>query len=262
MEMEHRISIPASVLVILALAALACSLPFVGASTLEPQGQAEVDSPAESQGSTDSQGGTPDVSGLLPTATPTTDPSAFQQSFHITGDITAALDGEMKSWHTGWMEMSGEESSFSDWYRAQLDTVPDLYSFTLFGIPAQNVDGSGGPPSGATLTLSFNLEGPEPGQSTDFTFDESEGVGFASVEFRLPAGDQYERFTMTDGLLTVMATEATPGEPAALSGTFNGTLTSAGILGESDDQLDPSRTIQVSDGQFSVEELRYDPSFD
>lgn len=260
--MERRISIPASVLVILAVAALACSLPFVGADTVEPQAQAEVDAPAESPGSEDSQQATRDVSALLPTATPTTDPSAFQQSFHITGDLTASLDGEMKSWRTGWMEMSGAENSFSDWYRAPLDIVSDLYSFELFGIPAQNVDGSGGPPSGATLTLSFNLEAPEAGQSTDFAFEESEGVGFANVEYRLPSGDQYERFTMTDGQLTVMVTEATPGEPASLSGTFSGTLTSTGIMGESDDQLDPSRTIQVSDGQFSVEELRYDPSFD
>ncbi|MGA9532957.1 MAG: hypothetical protein WBR18_09600, partial [Anaerolineales bacterium] len=78
-----------------------------------------------------------------PTATPTSDPSAFQQSFHITGDVTAALDGEPKAWQTGWMEMSGEQSSLSDWYRAPLAIVPNLYSFEMFGNPAENVDGSG-----------------------------------------------------------------------------------------------------------------------
>ncbi|MGA9532928.1 MAG: hypothetical protein WBR18_09450 [Anaerolineales bacterium] len=260
--MKKRMSIPSTMVLALALTLLACGLPFGGADGVDPEPPVRVDDSPESPDSADAQQATRDLSLLLPTATSTSDPSAFQQSFHITGDITAALDGERRAWHTGWMEMAGEDNSFSDWYRAPLGIVQDLYSFELFGIPAENVDGSGGAPSGATLSMSFNIDGPQAGQPTEFTFENSEGVGFANVEYRLPSGDMYERFTMTEGQLAVTVVSATPGEPASLSGTFEGTMTSAGILGESDDQLDPSRVIQVSDGEFSVESLRYDPSFD
>jgi hypothetical protein len=110
--------------------------------------------------------------------------------------------------------------------------------------------------------MSFNVDRRQVGQTTEFTFANPEGVGQASVECRLPPGDRFERFTMTEGQLAVTVVSARPGEPAALAGTFAGTMTSTGIHGESDDQPDPSAVVQVSVGQCNIKTLRQDPSFD
>lgn len=206
------------------------------------------------------------VDPLLSTATPTVSAEDLEQAFDMKGSVTANLDGEPRIWRTGSIEVEGEQVDLSSWYRAPLQTIPDLYNFDIYAVPeetfTEGADAEVAQASGAALTISFSQNAPQAGQTVEFALPASEGLTSAAVGYIGVEGEQYNRFEMSEGRLEVTLVSVTPGEPAVLEGTFEGTLIFAGQLGDLEAQTDPSRSFQISEGKFSVETLRYDPIFD
>lgn len=243
------------------LATLACSLPVLsdGASDMEP-----TNAPATEPASPGPAVGT-EVNPFLPTATPTVDVEALQAAFHVTGTITAELDGELMEWQTGSVDAEGEPHELSNWYRAPLQTIDDLYEFEIYAIdPSSMADAaSTGAAAGTeTLTFSFSIQSPTNGQEVTFPLPAGDELTGAAIGYLVPDGEQFSRYQMTSGELKLSLPSVEPGQPAELSGTFSGTLTYAGLLGAQDAELDPERTINVAAGELSLESLPYDPIFD
>lgn len=243
-------------------ALLGCSLPFAEAPSAEPgstPAAAVSETPAESDAATE-------VNPFLPTATPTVDVAAMQEAFHVTGTISANFNGEPMEWQTGSIDAEGETLQLSDWYRAPLQTIADLYEFELYAIDPQSlVDAATAGTAtsdSATLTLSFSVQSPSAGQTLTFPLPAGDGLTGADIGYLVPEGDQFGRYLMTSGELTLNLLQVEPGQPASLQGTFAGTMTYAGLLGDPDGELDPERVIEVSQGQVDLESVPYDPIFD
>jgi hypothetical protein len=244
----------------LASLTLACSLFGSGAEPETPEMDVQ---PSPTRAATATTGST--YSGGDPfqsTATPTVSPEELQQAFSASGTITAMLDGEPRVWHTGSMETDGGPIDLSSWYHTPLQTFPDLYGFEIYAVPEETFTEGGGAEvaqaSGAALTIDFSVDAPLAGQTLDFPLPSPEGLTSAEIGYIGVDGEQYVQFEMAQGSLQVTLVEAAPNEAAKLEGTFQGTLTYAGALGDPQAQSDPSRSIEISEGEFSIQALPYD----
>lgn len=248
---------PKLLFIFLVLVSLACSLPFIGdkaASNRAAIGSAPSTQPAI----------TPTVNATsLPPATSDSEGSASAE-LQVMGTISVSLDGEIREFETGSVMMEGEAQTLSSWNRAPLSTIPDLYQFEVWAVPAGALSAEGADLealNSTALSFSFSQQSPQAGQQLRFTFPapdalETAGFGYVTVE-----GESYVEYVMTEGSLDINLEKVQPGEAAVFNGSFQGTLSFAGEMGDSEAEVDPERSIRV-EGTFNFDALKYDPVFD
>ncbi len=193
--------------------------------------------------------------------TDTPDPEALAESVEVTGTITAIVDGQEMIWQTGLITSREGERSLSSWSPFPLGVQEDLFMVRIISMPATQsfaVD-EDAPVLGTRLEIEFIFSNPEAGRELDYTLTAEEPMTLESADILLfrEEGEGMAAYEMMDGGLEVSVKEAEPGSPASFTGTFQGSLAYLD-LEDLSGELDLSRTLEISEGTFEVDNVVFD----
>lgn len=196
--------------------------------------------------------------------TNTPDADALAETVNITGTISAVVDGEPMTWQTGTVTAEGQTGSLAQWEPFAVASTGDIYFVSIIGLPPhESLELDGAAALGTRIELEFIIRAPSAGQEISYEVTAGEPATFEGADvFYFAEGEAgTDMYELVDGRALLSIEAATPGEPAAFSGRFSGTLAFADPLAGAG-QPDMTRAIQLTEGQFEVSSVAFNDGTD
>lgn len=170
--------------------------------------------------------------------------------FTVTGEVTAEVQGQVDTWRLFEVTSVAEgRGNMATWSRDLNPLDPSQLQYSVDFAAADVTDPNGTATSQWLIQFSFM---PEQDQGT-IALGSSGGDLYAEISYQDLTGDQPLFYQMDQGDLTFDILHAEPGQPAAVEGTFAGTLT---LASEDADSSAPA-SLDVSKGSFQIEKASF-----